>query len=1837
MRHFAGIFTDTQRGTSSGRCWRIAAPMALAAALSCALLSLNPAVALALDVTVTTNAASGPGSLAQAVADINARPEAETNTISFASSLSGQTITLDSGVYLIKQMSILNDLAASGVTISSSDIDGSLAAFFYPLSLGGSSPLTISSTGGKGLHARYTGNNESIGSIGSQVSVLGSNASTTPGAKVRSYGIYGDQGLVMSGAMAGAVSSTTVAVRGDNYSTPTTAYAYGLAGLAAGASNPNALVLSSGLSGTVTATATISNSFFDYAYAYGLYADTAMHGGAATSTTTPLTISGSVSATATAKGSYAYGVYSGSSAYLLPLTISGSVTATSNNGTWPSGAYGVYASGPLDLLLTGSINTATHSDIGGTTLHHSGVAIHGGAGSNVTLNPGANWGLTGDVELSGGNSRLTLLGTGTIADYIWGITYLVVGDGTTPANWTLKPTVHSYDNLSIAANAAATINTSRAVQLYGSVVNNGALTYWTSFPQGTTYYYGAISGTGSLTVYGALGNMEVTSNLMAANTYSGATTVSAGTLAAGTGGAFSPNSAFILANGDRAKLSLSGIDQTIAGLSGGGTSGGEVALGSATLTVNGGGSFAGFISGTGGLTKAGSATLTLSGANTYTGATTVNAGTLQAGAANVLTTSSGVALANTPGATLDLNNYDQTIAALSGGGSSGGNVTLGSATLTVQNALDNTYAGVISGTGGLTKADSGTLTLSGANSYSGATTVNAGRFKAGATGAFSSASAVTLANTAGATLDLNNFSQSVGGLSGGGSSGGNVTLGSATLTVNGGGSYDGVISGTGGLIKAGAGTLTLSGVNAYSGGTAINAGTLAVSSGSNLGTGALSLNGGTLENAASFASAKTVSLGASGSTFQTDAGTTLGLSGVISGTGGLTKTGTGTLVLSGANTYSGATTVNAGTLQAGAADVLRTSSGVALANTAGATLDLSGFNQTIAGLSGGGTGGGNVSLGSATLTVQNTLDYTYAGAISGTGGLVKSGSGTQTLSGVNTYTGTTAVNAGVLSVTGSLNSGSISVASGTTLNFSGSLTNLTSLTNYGSINLTSALTFSDSDCTIVSTGSILAASSSAVAIQLGAGNDSVTLGPGATVRGIVDGSGGVNTLTLVGSVSLDGEVRNFQNLVKKNAGAWTISGDVDLGTGTLSVIGGTLTLEGGLTSSGASIASGAGLAFSSSSNTSYSGVISGAGSLTKAGTGTLTLSGANINTGETSVTGGTLQAGATGTLSSASAVSLANTVGVTLDLNNYGQTIAGLSGGGLSGGNVTLGSAILTVQNVLDTTYAGVISGTGGLTKTGSAVLTLSGANTYSGATTVNAGTLKAGATGAFSSTSAVTLANTAGAALDLNNYDQTIAGLSGGGLSGGNVALGSATLTVQNALDTTYAGVISGTTGGLVKTGAGTLTLSGANTYSGGTAINAGTLAVSSDNNLGTGSLAVNGGTLENTASFASAKSVSLGASGGTFLTDTGTTLGLSGVISGTGGLTKTGAGTLTLSGANTNSGTTTVSVGTLQAGAPGAFSSGSAIVLADTFGAALNLSGFNQTIAGLSGGGSSGGNVTLGSATLTVQNTLDYAYAGGISGTGGLTKTGAGMLTLSGANTYTGATTVSAGTLQAGASGAFSAGSAVTLANTAGATLDLNAFSQTVAGLSGGGDEWGQRDPGVGHPDRERGGQLRWGHLRHGWADQDRRGHADPLRDQYLLGRNHGERGHATGRGNGRLFLRLGGDPGQQRRSDPGPEQLRPGRRRSFRRGNERGQRDPGFGHPDRAECPGLHLRRGHLRHGRADQGRHGHADPLGSQRVYGRDHGQRRNLASGRGQRLFLGFGRERGLRGNACTQQ
>ncbi len=237
-----------------------------------------------------------------------------------------------------------------------------------------------------------------------------------------------------------------------------------------------------------------------------------------------------------------------------------------------------------------------------------------------------------------------------------------------------------------------------------------------------------------------------------------------------------------------------------------------------------------------------------------------------------------------------------------------------------------------------------------------------------------------------------------------------------------------------------------------------------------------------------------------------------------------------------------------------------------------------------------------------------------------------------------------------------------------------------------------------------------------------------------------------------------------------------------------------------------------------------SGNISGNYGIVKQGSCNLTISGSNSYTGPTTIQSGVLQAGKENAFALNSAVVFANTSGVILDLNNYENKIASLSGGGNAGGNVLLGTANLTLGDDSNTAYEGSIFGTGGVIKVGTGTLCLTGTNnTYSGTTLINGGVLKAGGSKVLSPNSFIELANADGAALDLGGYQNVIPNISGGGILGGNICLGNGELVFGDSSDTKFHGCISGS-GGITKNGSGTFSLTRMSTYTGPTQIKQGT-----------------------------------------------------------------------------------------------------------------------------------------------------------------------------------------------------------------------------------------------------------------------------------------------------------------------------------------------------------------------------------------------------------------------------
>ena len=1183
----------------------------------------------------------------------------------------------------------------------------------------------------------------------------------------------------------------------------------------------------------------------------------------------------------------------------------------------------------------------------------------------------------------------------------------------------------------------------------------GGGTLTTGYNNSSTTYAGIISGSGGLTKAGT-----GTFTLTGSNSFSGAMAIENGTLITASlanSGANSPlgsGSQIIFgSSGNTGELSYTGasaatINRAIT-LTGGG---GRILLSAADLTLGGA------IGGSGALTKTGAGVLVLTGSNNFTGATTVSTGILRLAGGAAVGDSSAVTLANASGTILDLNGSSETIGSLAGGGASGGNVTLGGGTLTAgYNNSSTTYAGIISGSGGLTKAGTGTCTLTGSNSFSGAmviengTLITASLANSGASSPLGSGSQITMGATS-STGELSYTGASAATINRAivlNGAGGRILLSAADLTLG------GSISGSGGLTKSGTSSLVLSGSNNWSGPTTLAGGTLRLAGGAAVGdssavtlataSGAILDLSGSSETIGSLAGGGSVTLGAGTLTSGGDNSTTI-YSGVISGSGGFVKTGGGMLTLSGINLFTGPATVAAGTLRVAGGAALANNVALSLTHTLGARLDLNGSNETIGSLAGGGASGGNVTLGSGTLTTGgDNSTTTFAGSISGSGGLTKAGTGTFTISGNNSFIGATTVTGGTLRIAGgsaiSANS-AVVLSTGTTFDLNGTNEDIGSLAGNGALTLgAGTLTLGGDNTSTSFQGSI---SGSGGLIKTGSGTLSLSgnsyTGPTSVSGGILRLLGGgvlsdTASVTLANAAGVTLDLNGYAETMGSLTGGGASGGNVALGGGIL-ILGG------------------------DNSSTTFAGAITGAGSLTKNGTGIFNLAGLNTYSGPTTISAGTLLLTGLGTLPDATAVVLANSTGVTLDLNGASETIGSLAGGGLNGGAVLLGAGSLTTGGNNSTTiFPGSISGSGGLTKTGTGTLTLSGSNTYSGPTSVAGGTLRLTSGSALADTMVVTLANAAGAALEVSGNDETIGSLAGGGASGGGLILSAATLTTGgNNATTTFAGVISGG-GGFTKTGSGTLYLSGVNTYSGNLRVAAGAVSTAAvgnsytDNPLGRGSImelgsATTSGRLIYTgaADGSTNRSFTLYAGGGIFENSGSGSLTLTGSCNGNGGLTKTGAGLLVLQGSGYYSGNTVIEQGLLRVAGGDAISNTSTLTIGSNPGTGLDLAADEATGA-LAGGGS----VFLNAFTLTFgANNLSTTYGGAIQGAGSIRKAGSGTTTLTGTNTYSGTTYIDGGTLRAGGAGAFGSGPLRLLSSNL-ATFDLNGYNTTVTWLDG------------------------------------------------------------------------------------------------------------------------------------------------------------------------------------------
>ncbi len=381
----------------------------------------------------------------------------------------------------------------------------------------------------------------------------------------------------------------------------------------------------------------------------------------------------------------------------------------------------------------------------------------------------------------------------------------------------------------------------------------------------------------------------------------------------------------IQGSGDELNLTAGSISTTSLDNSNGGAfnfTGGSVVITGGQITTAAG-SFNGGVSGSGGITKIGGGTLTLNATNSYTGVTSIDEGTLKLGPGGLDHFSASTVVDVAAGATLDLvGSNGEALGGLTGSGTvitgAGADIVPG------QNNQNTTFSGTITGTGNLTKTGTGILTLTNNHTYSGLTTVNAaGTLKLGAGDTLPDLTRVTL-SVSGATLDLDNADEEIGGLSG--VAGSIVSLGTATLTTGSNNetlNFDGNITGTGGLTKVGNGTQRLRAFNSFTGDINVNDGTLEIGANNTIGNNAVIVASGatlrvagdaesfgSLAGAGTVVSAVNTSVGVNPGHNNTD--TTF--SGDITGIGPFVKSGTGTMTMTGLSDYTGRTRVDNGEL-----------------------------------------------------------------------------------------------------------------------------------------------------------------------------------------------------------------------------------------------------------------------------------------------------------------------------------------------------------------------------------------------------------------------------------------------------------------------------------------------------------------------------------------------------------------------------------------------------------------------------------------------------------------------------------------------------------------------------------------------------------------------------------------------------------------------------------------------------------------------------------------------------------------------------------------------------------
>lgn len=915
--------------------------------------------------------------------------------------------------------------------------------------------------------------------------------------------------------------------------------------------------------------------------------------------------------------------------------------------------------------------------------------------------------------------------------------------------------------------------------------------FWTG---GTTWWNGsAITWTiGDNATFSAAGNTTVNSNVTA-----GSLTFTSGTdnisVLAGTGnltvssGITATNTANTTALTDTISANLTlGATQTWT-VNNGGT------VGTTNLAV------AGVLSGAFNLTKAGNGTLTLSGANTYSGATTVSAGALALTNTNAVQNS---AVTLNSGSTLQLRS-DSATTFNSSGAVALQSVSAPNVTIDVGNNG--------SGTGN-------TLTLANGISYAGpASSIGAGTYTTqiniiGANGYALSLPSVTFGNAGSyATGQPRNFILSLNPTSA------NVSIGEVTLsgagsrvtvalTLDGtatGNEITGVISMPTGrpLTKSNTGIWTLSGANTYDGNTKITGGKIALGNALALQNSAFdtaSVNGGldvtgyvtpTLGGLTGSVSLSSTLITGYGSvtrlTLNPQSGISQTYSGsIVNGASGmnLTKSGAGTQILSGTNSYTGSTTISAGTLKFAKTASLYsgttgdwTAANIKVGNTAVLALNVGGTGEfstgnvttlltnlggangtSTTGFAAGSSIGFDTTNSGGTFTIADNMANS-SGAGGGAIGLIKSGTNTLELTGGSTYSGATTVSGGgTLKISGT---GSINPTVGATLtlganNAAGTFQYESSATSkFGSIILGSG---TNNNGTLNQTAGIINATSLTLSSVYSSNTGTLNLSGGAMnvsgaayvgARASAAGAGAANlNVSSTAALLINGGLKIAAD-----------AGDTRHGTGTVTQSGGTVTVAGGLVMTSA--------AASGNTRTAIYNLNDGTLSVDQI---SQTANGGGTQTGTFNFNGGTLKP----------------TVSSTTFME--GLTTANVKDGGAkidtNGFNITIAQPLVQ--------FAGATTDT--FTKNGTGTLTLTATNTYTGNTTVNGGTLAVSVTGGLANTGNVIITTGGSLLVSSSNAVNTSAGVTmdGGTLkmgisaAGGNQTFGALTMSSNSTLD---------------------------------------------------------------------------------------------------------------------------------------------------------------------------------------------------------------------------------------------------------------------------------------------------------------------------------------------------------------------------------------------------------------------------------------------------------------------